>query len=243
MMMNESGLYTIKDLLFDRNQDPYQNAIECPGMLPMTYDELRWQVLSVVKTLNARGFHRNDRIAVIMPAGPETAVTIISVMAGFTCIALNPQETEQEYERYFHRLKIKAIIVQSGYETAAPPAATSQNIPVIELIPVGGKAGKFELGPPFVQDAPVAEFAAPTDISHIFFYLGNNVPAKNRARFPETVVLFPAGPDNAIQYHEHGQMPSYRAILSRAGDRTATPGNPARRRNGHLHKRLYPFRF
>ena len=178
IMMNESGLYTIKDLLFDRNQDPNQNAIECPGMLPMTYHELRMQVLSVVKTLNTRGFHRNDRIAVIMPAGPETAVTIISVMAGFTCIALNPQETKQEYQRYFTQLKIKAIIVQTSHETAATMAATSRDIPVIELIPVCGRAGKFEMEPPFVQDAKEAEFASPTDISHIFLTSGTTSRSK-----------------------------------------------------------------
>jgi len=100
-MMHEAGRYTVQDLLFQQHQDPDAHAIESPGYQPLTYRDLREQVLSTVKTLNARGFHRNDRIAVITPAGPETAVIIVSVMAGFTCVPLNPQNRKQEYEVIF----------------------------------------------------------------------------------------------------------------------------------------------
>ena len=110
--MNETGLFTIKDLIFNGNQDPEHNAIESPGYQPLTYRELKNQVLFVVKTLNAMGYHRNDRIAVITPAGPETAVIIISVMAGFTAVPLNPQYKEQEYRNYFSQLRVKAVLVQ-----------------------------------------------------------------------------------------------------------------------------------
>ena len=171
-MMNNAGLLTIKDLLFNGNQDPDQNAIESPGYQPLTYRDLREQVLSTVKTLNAMGFHRNDRIAVITPAGPETAVIIVSVMAGFTCVPLNPQNRKQEYESYFSQLKLKAVIVQQGYETAAAGVAKSCNLPVIELLPVPKKAGIFELKPTVVQNNHEAEFATPSDISHILLTSG-----------------------------------------------------------------------
>ena len=35
--MHESWRYTIKDLLFQQNQDPDRNAIESPGYQPLTY--------------------------------------------------------------------------------------------------------------------------------------------------------------------------------------------------------------
>ena len=82
--MNKSGHFSIKDILFNRDQDPDHNAIECPGFHPLTYRDLRLQIRYVIKTLSTMGFHRNDRIAIITPAGPETAVIIISVMAGFS---------------------------------------------------------------------------------------------------------------------------------------------------------------
>ena len=177
-MMNESSQFTIRDLIFNRNQDPDHHAIECPGHQPLTYRELREQVLYVVKTLNTRGYHRNDRIAVIMPAGPETAVIIVSVMAGFTCIILDPHNTKQQYEIDFSQLKIKAIVVQKGYETAAKVVAKFQNIYVIELVPISGSAGKFSLEPAVVQDTKEAEFATPSDTIYIFLTSGTTSTSK-----------------------------------------------------------------
>ncbi len=170
--MNETGLFTIRDLIFNGNQDPEHNAIESPGYQPLTYRELRNQVLFVVKTLNARGYHRNDRIAVITPAGPETAVAIISVMSGFTAVPLNPQYKEQEYRNYFLQLRVKAVLVQKNTSPDAVKAAHSLNLHIIEFIPIPGKAGKFALEPPGSGNISEPEFALPTDISHVFFTSG-----------------------------------------------------------------------
>ena len=101
---------TIRDLIFHGNQDPDHPALKSPGQQPLTYRDLRKQVLLLIKTLNSLGFGRNDRIAVIMPMGPETAVLGIGIMAGFTHTPLNPQYRSQEFEEMFSRLKIKAII-------------------------------------------------------------------------------------------------------------------------------------
>ncbi len=171
--MNESGPYTVRDLIYNCNQDPEHNAIECPGHHPLTYRGLRSQIMYVVKTLNSLGFHRNDRIAIIMPAGPETAVIIISVMAGFTVVPLNPQNREQEYTSYFSQMAIKAIIVQKGYDTAATGVAESQVIPIIELIPHSGFAGIFDLEPGKGPDVKEAEFAVPSEIAVLLLTSGS----------------------------------------------------------------------
>ena len=176
--MTETGLLTTRDILFKGNQDPDHHAIESPGLHPLTYRELRLQVIYAVKTLNTMGFHRNDRIAIITPAGPETAVIIVSVMAGFISVPMNPQNKRQEYENYFSQLKISAIIVQKGCETAATAAAKSLNIPIIELIPISGIAGKFELEPRVILDIREAEFAIPSDISTILFTSGTTSQPK-----------------------------------------------------------------
>jgi acyl-CoA synthetase (AMP-forming)/AMP-acid ligase II len=177
-MMNESEHYTVEDLIFNRNQDPDHNAIESPGLSPLTYRDLRIQIIYVIKMLNAMGFHRNDRIAVITPAGPETAVIIVAVMAGFTSIPLNPQNKKQEYERYFSQLKLKAIIVQKGYDTAATMVATSRNIPVIELVPVSSMAGKFTLMPVISPETDTAEFAISSDIAYVLLTSGTTATSK-----------------------------------------------------------------
>ena len=49
--MNNSGLVTLRDMLFDGNQDPDHPAIVSPGYQPLTYHDLRLQVYDTVKTL------------------------------------------------------------------------------------------------------------------------------------------------------------------------------------------------
>jgi len=171
--MNESGPYTVRDLIYTSNQDPQQNAIECPVHRPLTYRELRSQILYVVKTLASLGFHRNDRIAVITPAGPETAVIIISVMAGFTVVPLNPLYRNQEFSDYFSQMAIKAIIVQKGYDTAATRVAKDMVIPVIELVPRPGFAGVFDLIPDQGPDTGEAEFSVSSDIAILLLTSGS----------------------------------------------------------------------
>jgi acyl-coenzyme A synthetase/AMP-(fatty) acid ligase/thioesterase domain-containing protein/acyl carrier protein len=154
---------TIKDLIFHGNQDPDHPALESPGQRSLTYRDLRNQVLLVIKTLNSLGFGRNDRISVIMPGGPETAVLGIGIMAGFTHAPLNPQYKDQEFREMFSRLNIKAVILQKNHQTAARAVALSQNIPVIEITPSPDKAGIFTIGGGVFYGREEAVFAQPDD--------------------------------------------------------------------------------
>ncbi|MDD1683744.1 MAG: AMP-binding protein [Methanoregula sp.] len=159
-------------MIFEGNQHPGHNAIESPGYEPLSYRELRDQIAYVVKTLNAKGFNRNDRIAVITPGGPETAVLMISVMAGFTCVSINPRYKQDEYNRYFSRLRINAIIIQKGDETPARSVAKERNLPVIEMVPQGKTCGIFML----IPETPAGgkpRFAAPEDIALIVLTSGS----------------------------------------------------------------------
>jgi acyl-CoA synthetase (AMP-forming)/AMP-acid ligase II len=162
-MLQNSEPHTIKDLIFDGNQNPDHPALECPGYQPLTYRDLRRQILYGVEYLNAMGFYRNDRIAVIMPRGPETGVAILAVMAGFTSVPLNPAHKEQEFEVYFSKLKIKAIMVKKDSITAAKSVAALRSLPIIELTPSADKAGIFTLGPTPSREVKEAVFAVPSD--------------------------------------------------------------------------------
>jgi acyl-CoA synthetase (AMP-forming)/AMP-acid ligase II len=163
--MNNSGLVTLRDMLFDGNQDPDHPAIVSPGYQPLTYHDLRLQVYDTVKTLCSMGFHRNDRIAVTAPSGPETAVSIISIMAGFTSLPLNPQNKAQEFDTYFSKFKINGMVVQKNLNTAARSAAATRDIPVIELTAVSRKAGRFTLAAGLPQEPNEAVYGLPSDIA------------------------------------------------------------------------------
>ena len=176
--MAESTLLTIQSLVFSSNQDPDNIAVESPGSAPLTYRDLRKQVLYVVTALNSQQFQRNDRIALIVPPGPEMAVMMVAVMAGFSCVPLNPHDTKPDYERNFSRIGVKALVVQTGTGTAALAAAEVCNLPVITLIPTHGKAGKFVLDPAVLQGNPAPEFASPSDISHVLLTSGTTALPK-----------------------------------------------------------------
>ncbi|MFA5267301.1 MAG: AMP-binding protein [Methanoregula sp.] len=162
--MNPPALLTIRDLLFEGDQDPDHPAIESPGYKPLTHRGLREHILVVNKMLSARGFQRNDRIAVIIPAGPAAAVMIAAVMTGFTSVPLNYQHREQEFEAFFLSAGIAAIVIEKDSKTAAKTAAGNLHIPVIEIIPGTTTAGIFSLEPVNPADPQNAVFADPEDI-------------------------------------------------------------------------------
>ena len=55
---------------------PEAVVIRAPGRCDLTYGGLLGQVDRVVEFLNARGIHRSDRIAIVLPNGPEMAAVI-----------------------------------------------------------------------------------------------------------------------------------------------------------------------
>ena len=111
---------TILDLLRARaERDPEAVAIRAPGRRSLTYGELLGQVESVVRFLNVRGINRSDRIAIVLPDGPEMAVAFLGVAAGAVCAPLNPAYSRSEFEFYLSDLNPKALIVQSGMNSAA----------------------------------------------------------------------------------------------------------------------------
>lgn len=176
--MNKDNQSTIYDCIFSGGQNPEKNAIESPGCRPLTYREFRSMIHSTVAVLNTKGFHRNDRLAIIAPAGPETAVCITAVMAGFTSLPLNPHSTKKEFSEIFTRLGIRAIIVRRDFTTVATSVANDHDIPVIELVPVTDTAGIFTLEPEAPKECGEPEYACPPDLAHVLLTSGTTAESK-----------------------------------------------------------------
>ena len=51
---------------------------------PLTYRELRSHTERTVAALNRLGIGRNDRVAIVLPNGPEMASAFVSIAAGAT---------------------------------------------------------------------------------------------------------------------------------------------------------------
>src|ERR1700733_9131873 len=85
---------SVKDLLsFYARKAPDRNAILSPGRPPVTYGALWARANDMVRGLRSIGVGRNDRVAVVLPEGPDTAVATITVAAGAVCAPLNPNFT------------------------------------------------------------------------------------------------------------------------------------------------------
>ena len=179
MEMDEAGRYTIRELLFCGNQDPDHPALESPGLQPLTYHGLREQVIRVIKTLNAAGFHRNDRIGIVMPQSPEAVVAMVAVMAGFTAVPLNPQLRKGEIEGIIQRAHLKALILPHGVATPAAAAAKVRGVSIFSLVSRPGTAGAFELVPePEVAGTIQGGFALSSDIAFVLMTSGTTLAPK-----------------------------------------------------------------
>ena len=108
-------------------------AILAPGRRPLSYGELHRQVEQVAASLNKLGISRNDRVAMVLPAGPEAAVALIAVPAGATGAPLNPAYSTTQFDHYLANLDPSALLVYEGSESPAVDVAHCRNIPVLEL--------------------------------------------------------------------------------------------------------------
>src|SRR5262245_39829554 len=121
-------------------------AIAAAGRKPLTYSRLLSQIDYVVNILNAAGVGRNDRVALVLPDGPEAAMAFLGVAAGATCAPLNPHYRASEFDFYLSVLKANALIVQSGIDSPAIAVAQKHSIPMIELSPrPEANGGLFDL--------------------------------------------------------------------------------------------------
>lgn len=137
---------TIHELLTIGQDDDI--AIAAPGRKPLTYKALRQHVTNTIATLNTLGIGRNDRLAIVLPNGPEMASAFVSIAAGATTAPLNPGYRQEEFEFYLDDLNAKALVVEQGSDSPAVAAAKKLGLPLLELI-VGADrpAGVFEFAP------------------------------------------------------------------------------------------------
>ena len=128
--------FCMHDLLESMKITHEEKAIIAPERVPLTCGQLCRQIEYAVAFFNHHGLGRNDRIAVVLPNGPEMAVTFLSVIAVAACAPLNPDYQKQEYDFYLSDINASALIVQAGMDSPARLVARSLNIPVIELKPL-----------------------------------------------------------------------------------------------------------
>ena len=144
---NPAGIESLYALLQARAKtNPSAVAISAPDRVDLTYGGLLRQVETTVKALRELGINRNDRVALILPNGPELAVSFVSIACGATCAPLNPAYKAEEFDFYLSDLKARALIIGAGMDSPARAVARKRSIAIIELTPtITSEAGVFSL--------------------------------------------------------------------------------------------------
>src|SRR5262245_52738260 len=110
---------------------PDAPAILAPGRGPLTYRRLYQHIEDMERALRTAGIGRRDRVAVVLPNGPEMPVAVLSVAACAVCAPINPALGTEELDRYFADLQPSALIARTTTDLPARRVALSRGIPVI----------------------------------------------------------------------------------------------------------------
>jgi acyl-CoA synthetase (AMP-forming)/AMP-acid ligase II len=122
-------------------------AIAAPERPALTHGGLRALAARTVAALNTMGIGRNDRVAIVLPNGPEMATAFLAIACGATTAPLNPAYRAEEFAFYLGDLNARALVVQQGVPSPAREVAAERGIPLLELVPGEGAAGDFTLRP------------------------------------------------------------------------------------------------
>jgi acyl-CoA synthetase (AMP-forming)/AMP-acid ligase II len=151
---------------------PDAPAILAPGRAAVTYSRLYRHIDKMGRELRAMGIGRCDRIAVVLPNGPEMAVAILSVAASAVCAPMNPADGSEELNRYFAELQPRALITQPGIESPARRAALSHGVHVVEISTAeGAEAGLFTFTGR-QRTRPSEDPVSPDDVALLFLTSG-----------------------------------------------------------------------
>ncbi|MBP0615209.1 acyl--CoA ligase [Jiella mangrovi] len=125
---------------------PEDPAIGATDRAALTYRGLSDIAEATVAQLNKLGIGIGDRVAIVLPNGPEMAAAFVAIAAGASAAPLNPAYRAEELEFYLSDLRAKALVVDTAGHEAAEEVAAKLNIPILTLsVEAGGPAGAFTL--------------------------------------------------------------------------------------------------
>ena len=157
-------------------------AIAASERRHLSYESLRRLVDNTVVALNQFGIRRNERVAIVLPNGPEMATAFVAIACGATTAPLNPGYQKSEFDFYLSDLDAKALVVETGSDTPAIAAAQDRGIPVIRLRADPSIGGEFTLEAPgelevdATVDTPV--FAQQADVALVLHTSGTTSQPK-----------------------------------------------------------------
>lgn len=223
-------------------------ALGAPDRPWLTYGALRGLAEATRVALNAAGLGRGDRVAIVLPNGPEMAAAFVVLAQSVVTAPLNPAYRREEFDFYLTDLKARAIVLPEGYEGPALEAAQAVGLVVLRLSfdaadPAGafalraeGRAGTADPADPGPDDvALILHTSGTTSRPKIVPLLQSNVAASAR-HIAASLALTPADRELNMMplFHIHGLVAAVSASLSAGASVWCAPGFDALRFFGWL---------
>ena len=231
-------MHTLADLI--RQHPQTAKAIGAPGRDWMTYGQLDTLAQTVRNFLRGAGVGAKDRVAIVLPNGPEMAAAFVTVAQAATTAPLNPAYKEEEFAFYLEDLKARAIILEAGYDGPARAAAKRFGLTVVELAATA-PAGNFTLSTDVtgtVEDtlpaagdvALILHTSGTTSRPKIVPLLQSNIAASAR-HICASLALTPDDRCMNVMplFHIHGLIAAVSATLASGGSVWCAPGFDALR--------------
>jgi acyl-CoA synthetase (AMP-forming)/AMP-acid ligase II len=219
-------------------------ALGAPGRDWLSYGALRALSDRAAAALRNAGIGATDRVAIVLPNGPEMAAAFVTLAQAATTAPLNPAYREDEFAFYLKDLGAKAIVLARDDEGPALAAARRHGLTVLRLsADPAGPAGSFTLaaesapreaapdGAPDADDvALILHTSGTTSRPKIVPLLQRNLAASAR-HIAASLELTPA--DRCLNvmplFHIHGLVAAVSASLAAGGSVWCAPGFDALR--------------
>jgi acyl-CoA synthetase (AMP-forming)/AMP-acid ligase II len=214
-------------------------TIGAPGRVWLDGPSLGRLAQSVCSTLATHGIGAGDRVAIVLPNGPEMATAFLTVAAACCAAPLNPGYKADEFAFYLADLKPAAIILAAGDAGPAAAVASRLQIPILSLTPdTEGAAGLFRLdAPPPSGDARTTRPALPDDPALVLHTSGTTARPKIVPLTNANVVVSARNIANALAlgpediclnimplFHIHGLIAAVSASISAGAAVCCTSG-------------------
>ena len=216
----------------------YNIALTAPGRTPLTYQQLRETVGEVGAQLHSFGVGAQDRVAIVLPNGPEMAVSFLAVSSMATAAPLNPAYRAQEFDYFLSDLQAKFLIVQAGWDSPVRGVARTRGIPIIDLSPtLDAEAGLFTLAGTAQSARSPKRDVQPDDIALVLHTSGTTARPKLIPLTQANLVISAINVATTLQlsdrdrclnvmplFHIHGLVGALLASLASGGSLVCTPG-------------------
>ena len=195
-----------------------------------------------VAGLNAMGIGRGDRVALVLPNGPEAASSFVTVACGATTAPLNPGYKADEFAFYLGDTGARGADVLAGWTRRRARRRRQRGIPVVELVPdaTGRRAHSaccHRTGMTGSRGACGTGEAGADDVALILHTSGTTsrpkiVPLRHvnvTASAYNIGAALALGPDDVCMnimplFHIHGLIAATLASLAAGGAVSCTPG-------------------